>query len=381
MEGTIKCVTALIHSALTGEKVDFPGGLDDDYSKVIRLARGHEVAHLTAFAMLNCGLLKDEENIKSAQKLVYDASYKDTKNRHAYELAVKALNDAQIPFVPLKGVIIKEYYPESWMRSSCDVDILVHKKNFKRAFAMFKNMGFTLDGDLNFHDVSLIYDDSNLELHFSICENIKNIDSVLKDVWDYTVKAEGYQYFENNDYFMFHHIAHMSYHFLAGGCGIRPFVDFWLLSKKNFFDESAVLELCKKAKIYDFYINVKHLTEVWFEGAEHSETSKRLENYILTGGAYGCFPNNAAAYTVRNGGKLKFLLSLAFPPYRNMKVIYPILNRVPVLLPLVYAYRIFQKTVSRNSGLAKQRYEVIRSQDKEFIKEVASLIKALKLDK
>ncbi|MBR4910713.1 MAG: nucleotidyltransferase family protein [Clostridia bacterium] len=377
---TVDRLTALIRNAVTGESIDISDDFDAAFAAVIKTARRHEIAHLAAWAMLNNGLIKDENNRKTAEKIVYEASYRDTKNNHAYELACDILSGAGIQYIPLKGIVLKKLYPESWMRSSCDVDILVHKADFKHAVSLFCDRGFELDGDMNFHDVSLLYDDSNLELHFSICENMKNIDFVLKKVWENAAPAGENVYFETNDFFAFHHIAHMSYHFLAGGCGIRPFLDIWIMRRNDFFDESKVAELCKTAKIYDFYSTVMHLTKVWFDGAEHTELTRKLEKYTLTGGAYGYFPNNAAAYTVRNGGKVKYLLTLAFPPYRNMKALYPVLNRFPPLLPFCYVYRVFQKTLGGNSKNAHKKYDIIKEQDSAFIKEVASLIKELKLD-
>ncbi|MBO4954226.1 MAG: nucleotidyltransferase family protein, partial [Clostridia bacterium] len=32
-----------------------------------------------------------------------------------------------IDFMPLKGAVIRQYYPEPWMRTSCDIDIHVKK--------------------------------------------------------------------------------------------------------------------------------------------------------------------------------------------------------------------------------------------------------------
>lgn len=381
MVETINCLTALAKSEITGEKIDISFNADARFDNIIKAARLHEMAHLAAAAMIKNNLLTDEKNIKTAERLVYEASYRDVKNNNTYELAVKALSEAKIPFVPLKGVLIKPFYPESWMRTSCDVDILVHKSDFEKSVKLFENMGFTIDGDLNFHDASMLFDDSNLELHFSICENMRNIDAVLKKVWENTVNAGDYKYLQTNEYFMFHHIAHMTYHFLAGGCGIRPFLDLWILRQKLSYDEEKVIEFCKIAKIYDFYKAVLMLTDVWFEGKEHTDLTKQMEKYLLAGGAYGYFPNNAAAYTVMHGGKVRYVLSIAFPKYVNMKALYPTLNHFPYLLPYFYVYRVFQKTVGRNSASAKSKFGIIKGQGDDFIKEVSTLVKALKLDK
>ena len=379
-ENDVRRLIALVKSAITGEKLPSDGDFESHFEKIMRLASLHEMAHLAACALLSNGFLKDEEHIRLAKKHVYDASYRDTKNSYTQKTATDIFCDNKIPYIALKGAVIKNYYPERWMRSSCDIDILVKKPDFNNAVLLLKNNGFKLDSNLNFHDVSLLYDDTNLELHFSICENIKNIDFVLKKVWDHTEKKGEYEYAESHDFFVFHHIAHMSYHFLAGGCGIRPFLDFWILKRAGFFDVEAVKKLCEEAKIGAFFDAVTQLTDVWFCGGEDSDITRRMEKYIIMGGAYGYFPNNAAAETIRNGGKIRHLFLLAFPPYSNMRVLYPVLNRAPVVLPFCYFYRLFQKTVGQNSAKAKKKYKIIKEQDSEFIKEITQLMKMLKLD-
>ena len=379
-KNNVRRLVALVKSSITGEKLEFDGSFEENFKKIMNLAAFHEVAHLAASALNDNNLLKNEANIKIAKKYLYDASYRDTKNGYTLKTAENILSEGKIPFIALKGAVIKRFYPESWMRTSCDIDILVKEPDFKNALSLFKNNGFKLDGDLNFHDVSLLYDDTNLELHFSICENIKNIDAVLAKVWEYAEKKDGFEYAEEHDFFVFHHIAHMSYHFIAGGCGIRPFLDFWILRKANFFDPDAVKKLCEEAEISAFFDAAQKLTDVWFEGAEDSDVTVRMERYIMTGGAYGYFPNNAAAETIRKGGKIRQVLSILFPPYRNMRVLYPALNRKPLLLPFYYVYRVFEKAVGKDSGRAKEKLRIIKEQDSDFIKEVSSLMKELKLD-
>ena len=375
-----KLLIALIKNSITGEKLPLNGTVDDRFKSIMRLASFHQVAHLAAAALINNRLIKDENHLKLAEKQIFDESYRDIKNRYTTEKVQEILSAQKIPHILLKGSVIKEYYPEKWMRSSCDIDVLVRKKDFGNAVSALQVEGFVRDGNLKFHDISLLYNDTNLELHFSICENMKTIDSVLKNVWNYAYEKGGYEYKEERDFFVFHHIAHMSYHFLAGGCGIRPFLDLWILRRANFYDYDAVKKFCADAKIGFFCDAVMQLVDIWFEGKPHTDITLKMEKYILTGGAYGYFPNNAAVDTIRNGGKIRYMLALAFPPYCNMRVMYPVLNRVPVLLPFCYIYRLFEKTVGRDRAGAKKKYEVIKGQNDAFVKEVATLIKALKLD-
>lgn len=48
----------------------------------------------------------------------------------------KTLEKANIPFILLKGSVIRKYYPESWMRTSCDIDILVNELDLNSAIRL-----------------------------------------------------------------------------------------------------------------------------------------------------------------------------------------------------------------------------------------------------
>ena len=49
----------------------------------------------------------------------------------------EALEKAEIPFLPLKGSVIRKYYPEPWMRTSCDIDLLIHKEEADNVVNLF----------------------------------------------------------------------------------------------------------------------------------------------------------------------------------------------------------------------------------------------------
>ena len=46
------------------------------------------------------------------------AIYRYEKINYELNRLRSALNEAQIPFIPLKGSVLRQYYPEPWMRTS-----------------------------------------------------------------------------------------------------------------------------------------------------------------------------------------------------------------------------------------------------------------------
>ena len=374
MDKAFKLLIPLIRATINGEKTDLSYS-QEDFESVFKLAVKHDIAQIVSYAVID-----NEEIAKTARKYMFDASYRDTKNTYTYGLACDILNKNKIQFVPLKGMILKDLYPESFMRTNCDIDILVHKSDFDKAVKVLSDGGFTQSGDLRFHDVSLLYDNTNLELHFSICEGINSIDSVLSRVWENTAPAENFKYLQTREFFVFHHIAHMAYHFLSGGCGIRPFIDLWIMQKNNYFDGQRVNEFCKEAGLCKFYEAVMQTVDFWFKNGEQTKTTERITDYVLKGGVYGNYGNKAAARTAKKGGKIKNLLSSAFPRYEYMKTPYPILGKYPILLPLCYVSRLFSNTFGKKSDKAIKKYRIIKKQDSGFVENVSELLKELELN-
>ena len=113
-----------------------------------------------------------------------------------------------------------------------------------------------------------------------------NIDRMLVKAWDHC-RAEregGYKYLQTNEYFMFHHIAHMAYHFVHGGCGIKPFIDLLIIKNKIGYDEKKAEALLAKEGFFEFYKKAMSLSEIWFDDKNHTPTTNDIEDFILGGG-------------------------------------------------------------------------------------------------
>lgn len=84
----------------------------------------------------------------------------------------KTLEKANIPFILLKGSVIRKYYPESWMRTSCDIDILVNELDLNSAIRLLCDSLRYTSGEKTSHDIKM-YSESvlYLELHYSIIES------------------------------------------------------------------------------------------------------------------------------------------------------------------------------------------------------------------
>ncbi|PWM68612.1 MAG: hypothetical protein DBX61_03170 [Clostridiales bacterium] len=312
---------------------------------IIKLAAKHDIAHLVAYGLSDN--LKDENIKQQLQQIVFRAVYRFEKMNYEYRQVCNVLEQAEIPFIPLKGAVLREYYPEPWMRTSCDIDILVYEKDLKMAIShMVKILGYT-EHDQGSHDVSLFSPSGvHVELHYDLVEDnrIALSSKILSNIWDVVMIKDDWRYLYEipDDMFFFYHIAHMAKHFTEGGCGIRPFIDLMLLESIHDTDIEKRNILLERGALLKFANAVRKLSRVWFFGEEYDTVSKHMEEYILHGGVYGNNENRITIQQQKKGGKIKYALSKIVIPYDTIKFHYPILQKHRWLTPFMQIRRWFK---------------------------------------
>ena len=370
----------LLRSEICGAEIKFDSDFTYDAGILYRISNMHDLAHLIGYGLVRNNIMpKDEkiaEQFKQAQRI---AVYRELQFTSVIEIIRDLFQKNAIKFIFLKGAVIRDYYPERWLRTSCDIDVLVREEDLSQAISVLIEAGFTTDNVKGYHDVSLFYGNVHLELHYNVLEGVPTMDGLLGKVWDYTVNINGFEFALTPEYFVFHHIAHMSYHCMTGGCGIRPFIDLFILRYKNFYDEQKLMPFLKSCRLVRFYNGVLELIGVWFNGKEHTEMSAVVEKFILTGGVYGSIANSHKLKTAHNKSKIVYILRLIFLPYKNMCVVYPILYRHKILLPFCYIHRIFSKLFGKKQKKAKQNLQKILSSDKKSIADADKILDYLGL--
>ena len=298
---TSKVMFALLRSAVCGDLLsseEISLHIPDMLPEIMSLAQKHDVIHLIVFALKKNGLL-DEGN-KNLESKMLIAVYRLEKLNYELTKLCAALEQSEIPFIPLKGSVLRQYYPEPWMRTSCDIDVLVHEEDLQRTVSYLSdNLGYRRESQ-NSHDISMFTQGgAHIEVHYNLVEDNRanSAAAVLRQIWNVAVKHDGcnYQYEMPDEMFYFYHIAHMAKHFVeTGGCGIRPFLDIWVLNHRVSFDREKREKLLSDGGLSVFAKQAELLSEVWFGNAENTEITKQMEEYILRGGVYGTNTNRIA---------------------------------------------------------------------------------------
>ena len=251
-------LTELIKSAVLDEPMSRELELtDEQISELYRLSKFHDIASIVGSSLIDGGFVKSTDLRDKFQKEIMLSIYREKQISYELSRISMALREAKIDFIPLKGSVIRPLYSKPWLRTSCDIDVLVRESWLDTAVAILtEKLGYTTDGKRAFHDVSL-YSPSgvHLELHFNIKEVNVKMDPILDKVWEHSapISDGDAEYRQSIEFLIFHIIAHTAHHFSTGGCGIRPFVDLWLLTRCD-YDKAAVSRLCAEAGVDEHWI-------------------------------------------------------------------------------------------------------------------------------
>ena len=311
--------------------------------RVLKLAEKHDIAHLIALGVGNNGLA-DEVSASRLRQVTFRAVYRYEKLKYELQKACEVLDAAQIPFIPLKGSVLRQYYPEPWMRTSCDIDILVREPDLPTATRILvEQLGYN-EQEKGSHDVSLFAKSGfHVELHYDLVEDglVNTSGQILRDVWNVvSPKKEHTAWREMPDaLFYFYHVAHMAKHLHNGGCGIRPFLDLWILDNLPEADKAGREALLRKGELLQFARTASHLSRVWLDCEPADAVTNKLERYILQGGVYGTNENRIAVQQQKKGGRLQYALWKIVIPYDTIKFHYPVLQRHRWLTPVMQVRR------------------------------------------
>lgn len=328
----------LVSAAVSGKTIaKYPENIS--FGRLYDIAKAQSVA-ATIFPALDKNTVPEEiyrkfENHYAAslrREILFDAER---------EAIIAEMEKAGIDHLPLKGIVLKNFYPKRGMREFSDNDILCDSKKFDEIARIMKSRGFVTapsDGVADSFHKNPIY---NFEMHRALFDRDFPAYSGFENIMQRAVHDEGNFGFRMTDEdFYVYQVAHFYKHYSSGGAGIRSFADFMLVEKyiaqKPDFDEIYVEKLIRECSLSGFISGIKKATNALF--ADENADDKLLM-YIYTSGTHGSLENY-----IKNGveekGRFCYALSRIFMPYRLMKLRFPLLKRLPFLLPFFWIARI-----------------------------------------
>ncbi len=370
-----KSLLEIIKSFLYEKQCNIDNNIDE--IELYKLARTNSVSNfLQNWAQSNCKSDKIKNNI---YKDYCAQIVKDTNQEIETEKILNALEQNNIKTLVVKGVIMKNIYPQNYMRKMCDIDILVDKTDFKKASQIIENMGY--DKFYN-HEKHLVFTKQPLimiEMHRLLILKKDIGYEYFKNVWPLCEKYKEYkniyQLSKENAYIFC--ILHMLIHFKFTGVTIKDMLDVYLYNEKykQNLDYKKIDEVFLNLGLKEFENNIKEIAYKWFDKDE-IDNFDEVEEYILKGES----SENKVNYDLgESNSKLNYIKKLLFPKMDIMKEKYPVLKKAPVLLPVMWCSRIF-KDIFTKAIPFKTRIDtikLIKEADKEKIENVKNIYNKL----
>ena len=263
-----------------------------------------------------------------------------------------------IDCLPMKGWVIRDYYPDPLMRSMNDLDVLVKDMDSRKMQEWMEAHGYHPDHiEQEVHDTYVRPPYMYIELHRRLMGEdwLKRRHTTwreerLASLWQKTYLLEGksHLYRFSDEDFLVHHLLHFYKHFTGPGVGIRPLADLYLFLQKNkqTLDQEYLKKQLEELHIAAFSEQMERLASACFEGQELDEKAWLVLDYLTHTGIYGDYATLAVSHLFWDREKTAaqsrrhFFLSQCFWPLSIMKNRYPRLHDAPWLLPVYWVLRI-----------------------------------------
>ncbi|MBQ7800875.1 MAG: nucleotidyltransferase family protein [Oscillospiraceae bacterium] len=354
-------ILLMLKSAVTGE----PGLLPEGFSleEALPVIKKHHLAALAYQGGSNCGL----EEMSPAMLGLMQAYCRLMLQSEAQMAAVArlcgAFEEKGIDYMPLKGINMKSRYPKPELRIMGDADILIRAEQYDAVRAVVEGLGYAPVTESD-HEYVWSCPELQLELHKRLIPSY-NSDyyAYFGDGWRLAKRREDSRYAMTPEDEWVYLFTHFAKHYRDGGIGCRHVLDLWVyLRSCPGLDEGYIRRELQKLELLEFHENVGRLLEFWFGDGAADEKLEMMTDFIFDSGSWGKWESHVLAEEVKNrkaagsvqGGRARSARLLLFPEARDMALRYPILNKAPWLLPVMWPVRWVEAALFRRERVRKR---------------------------
>ncbi len=271
-------------------------------------------------------------------------------------------------YMPLKGSVLKELYPENGMREMADNDILYDSTRQEEVKKIMIEKGYTAKSVGVFHhDTYLKQPVFNFELHTVLfsATHANPFYKYYSDIKRLLHKDDDNKYgyhFSDEDFYVYL-TAHEYKHYSGQGTGIRNLLDcyVYIKNKGNTLDWNYIAEQCKKLGIEDFEQERRNLAMKIFSSdtlPALNNVETEMLNYYMTAGTYGTF-ENYIKNKLKTHSKLSFLIRSVFISRKQMEQSVPFTAKSFLLYPIGFIWRCIRLIIFKRDRL-KQTIKVVK---------------------
>jgi len=375
MNKTYEAVIYLMACALNSSKVDERKLQGVDLEELLTAAQNHTVAAMVCFSLEKTDTYRnaDPKIRKRWTEVKEKAIYKNIMLDAAREKLFLEFEKRGIWYAPLKGSILKDYYPVYGMRQMSDNDILFDASKRAEVRNLFEQFGYeTVSFEKYHHDTYQKAPIYNFEMHVSLFSSSACPEAFerFKNVKERLIQDEGktFGYHFSPEDFYLHVVGHAYKHYSRGGTGIRTLADFFILNKRfgGNLNRQYIADELMPLHMVDFERESRVLAEKIFSpNSPMSLTLPEQEmlDYYIGSSTYGNIHNRVHNELMQiHGGKegigfwtkCHYILQRVFPGRDFCKEAYPFFYRHPSLLPFFWMWRILYRVPKSKNRIQKE---------------------------
>lgn len=376
----------LLKSAVTGEKTELPEGFS--LEEAYQISSKQSVLPLIFQGLVRCGVPADIPVMQKLRMYSYQHMVRSEQQMRAAKGIFDAFEKKGIDYMPLKGCNMKLLYPSPELRPMGDADILIRGEQLAQCKSVMESLGYELKLESE-HTDNWTSHELYVELHKSLVPaEDEEYYAYYGTGWRIAVKGRGHRYDpipEDTFIFLFTHFAR---HYRISGIGCRHVVDLYVYRRANpAMDEKYIRRELKKMHLLEFYENVLRMLEVWFGAEEPDEITELMTAFVFSGGSWGTMEASLYSQEIKASAKKGKVqgaagcsaLRVIFPPLDLIKNRYPILRRMPVLLPVMWVVRWVEVVLFSRDRL-RRKMRILRQMDDQRVLNYRQALNAVGLD-
>ena len=360
MDAQSRGILMLLNSAMTGQKATLPS--DFDLEQAYLQLRRHQILALGYLGAVQCGVDKQMGVMRTLFQEYCRCLQHSENQMSAVKKVCEAFDRAGVEYMPLKGCNIKTLYPSPELRTMGDADILIRTEQYEIIRPIMLELGFT---EVTESDHELIWrnDALLLELHKRIIPSYnRDYYRYFGDGWRLATVQQGTRFAMSREDEFVYLFTHFAKHYRDGGIGIRHLLDLHVyLCANSDLDVAYVERELDKLQLGVFFGHIRKTMEACFCGKPWDERTEFIADHIFASGAYGTDAMKRVSLVVRQSkqtgsvGKARMaqLVSLIFLPYNAMADKYPLLHKLPILLPVFWGVRAVNVVISKHKKMRR----------------------------
>lgn len=326
-----------------------------DLVRLYRLAEFHSTRAAICIALNRAGI-NNEDFYQAYKKAVRKNIMLDMERTEI----LNCFERQGIWYMPLKGAIIKELYPENGMREMADNDILYDSTKQEKVKEIMLEKGYTAESiGRSHHDTYMKPPVLNFELH-TVLFGITHTESLYRyysDIKRLLCKDDenNYGYHFSDEDFYVYITAHEYKHYSGNGTGVRNLLDcyIYIKNKGDVLDWKYIEEQCDNLGMKSFEKDRRGLAMKLFSSVMLpvlNDTEKELLMCYMTAGTYGTF-ENGIKNQLQTHSKLSFLIRSIFISRQQMAQSVPFTTKSFLLYPLGVIWRCIRISVLKRDRL------------------------------